>query len=416
MNRNAVVDGFKQFLQHAIDTQSFDVAELKNFMEPIFKRAGYRICRKQKKYNNILLLHEAAVGDFVTLSPAIREVRRNYPDAHITLSIDKCAKNLAELCPYVDELITGAFLENERKFMTTYISCLNIAQNLLLRQYDIALAFAFSLGPNVPLLAYMSGACERISFYGGVLEPLLTEILPPFLDKTHAVDAALRYVEHLIKQPIETRELEVWVDDSDIEVAKNLLPKAEKIYAIGLGGTFRKKHYSPECYAELINMLRRAEPELKFIVLGGSNESEEAAIVMSNVDADCIVDLTGKTTFRQTAAVLNFCNMYIGNDSVAMHLAAATATPVLSPSCFASDLHAFPNVREHWSPHGVPSVVVSPTHAIDECRDSKDFWGCKAKAPHCITQITPQNLFEAYKILLGRIAEGNTEPFVFNAE
>ena len=41
-NIDAVINGFKNFLKHSIETNNFDVIEMKNFMEPIFSRAGYR--------------------------------------------------------------------------------------------------------------------------------------------------------------------------------------------------------------------------------------------------------------------------------------------------------------------------------------------------------------------------------------
>ena len=37
-----VVNGFKQYFQRAVETNSFKVNTLKKSMEPIFKRAGYR--------------------------------------------------------------------------------------------------------------------------------------------------------------------------------------------------------------------------------------------------------------------------------------------------------------------------------------------------------------------------------------
>ena len=38
----SVIDGFKHYMQHAIETSNFNVAELKKFMEPIFVESGYR--------------------------------------------------------------------------------------------------------------------------------------------------------------------------------------------------------------------------------------------------------------------------------------------------------------------------------------------------------------------------------------
>ncbi|MBQ9479382.1 MAG: hypothetical protein IJU71_07505 [Selenomonadaceae bacterium] len=41
-NIRAVLDGFKDYIENAKQAQAFDVIGLKNFMEPIFERAGYR--------------------------------------------------------------------------------------------------------------------------------------------------------------------------------------------------------------------------------------------------------------------------------------------------------------------------------------------------------------------------------------
>ena len=220
----------------------------------------------------------------------------------------------------------------------------------------------------------------------------------------------------MIKVPIVNRELEAWVDQSDLDFAQSLLPSATKIYAIGLGGAALCKHYPPKFYAEFINMLLRADSKLHFVIIGGKTDIEDAAIVMANVETDRVLDLAGKTTFRQTTAVLSFCSMYIGNDSSAMHLAVANALPCLNPNCFPLDRMQSENVVHRWYPYGVPSVIVCPSYALPECKPFKRFSGCIAKKPHCITQISPQNLFDAYKLLLGRIAEGNCEPLVIGSE
>ena len=346
------------------------------------------------------------------MSSTIREIRKHYSSAYITLVVEKKSANLAECCPYIDEMIAAPFMSTPNEFTQIFIANLNIARDLLRQRLDIALAFAYSIAPNVPLLAYMSGAKMRITHNGGIWTPLVTNLVPPIAGKHHSIDAELSYAEYLIKQPIVNRALEAWVDQSDLDFAQSVLPSTTKLYAIGLGGSKARKHYPPKSYAKLINMLLRADEQLQFVVLGGSTDVDEAAIIMANVERNRMIDLVGKTTFRQTTAVLNSCDLYIGNDSVAMHLAAATETPVLAPFCFPSDLHLPHNVIDNWYPYGVPSVTVQPAHALPECRGSKNFYGCRADHPHCITQITPLDMFRAYNLLLERIAENNTEPLI----
>ena len=61
--------------------------------------------RKRGGIEHILLVRLDAVGDFILTTPAIRAVRENYPNAHITLVVRNHVYSLAELCPYVNEVI-----------------------------------------------------------------------------------------------------------------------------------------------------------------------------------------------------------------------------------------------------------------------------------------------------------------------
>ena len=183
----------------------------------------------------------------------------------------------------------------------------------------------------------MSGARERISHYGAFWRELLTFNVQPAYG-SHVTDIALAHVENLIRIRVPNRKLETWFSPLDTGKVQQLLPTTKRLCAIGLGGSAPKRHYPPESYAEFINMLLRAEPETHFVLLGGTPEVEEARIILSSVEHNRITDLTGKISFRQTAAALSLCDMYIGNDTGTRHLATATDTPVLSPNCFPLEL------------------------------------------------------------------------------
>ena len=413
-----VVDGFKHYMQHAIETNDFSVAELKNFMEPIFERAGFRSTQGGGSKTHILVLHEAAAGDFVVMSSAIREIRRLYPNAYITLVVEKCAASLAECCPYIDELIVESFKSNDtflqdfdydaQSVYTSYSIHLNVAEKLLRRRFDLAFAIVYGVYPTLSLSAYMSGARERISHFGGMWSPLLTVNVEHF-QGSHVTDVALAYIETLIKTPVANRKLEAWFSPFDLGQVQSMLPTCNALYAIGLGGSAPKRHYPPESYAALMNMIIRENDGVHFVLLGGKTEQSEASLIMSSVEPNRVTDLTGRISFRQTTATLSLCDMFIGNDTGTRHLASATDTPVLSPNCFPLELPR-PVSLNMWYPYEIPAVMVCPRHALDDCKNSTDHFGCAAAHPHCITQIAPLDMFRGYKLLLERIAKGINKP------
>ena len=417
-----MVDGCKKFLKRVEEKQALDIAEMKNFMEPIFSQAGYR---QEGAVENVLILHEAGAGDFISMSAGIREIRRAFPTARITMVVSQNAAELAELCPHVDELIVEPFMFRGSNISRHIVApqhlagmslvLLGIAEKLLARRYDIAFTGLYS-APTTPLLAYMAGARRRVGHKFGGLSAFLTDIVPQNDKGTHAADKMLSYIEHVTGERATNRRLEAWFAQADIDTVNAMIPPHQKLCAIGLGGGLAKNHYPPESYAKFINILLDHDCEMNCILLGGPGDMADGQLVMSKVDAARVADLTGKITFRQTAAAISLCDVYIGNDTGSTHLAAATQTPLITVHCFPLDLARDMSNLNRWYPYEVPSVVVCPSRALPECRDSKNIRGCQSGKAHCIRQITPRDLFAAYKLLLTRIDKDDKKYVLFDPD
>ncbi len=430
VNFKAVTDAFNAYGEKFVREKNFDVRDFVNFMEPKFQAAGYRNKPKLGEKLNLLIIHDAGIGDFVLQSGAIREIRRLYPDAYITLVVNSGSLALAECCPYVDEIIS---LEPQQKhFDDMYKACLKTAQKIFKRRIDICYAFIHRAW--TPFTMYMSGARLRISHHVKDIDdaylmskksPLLqslqffaTDFVPMFVYGTHMTDVFFSPLDYALKAPIANRELELWYTALDYSNAQNILANtSSKRYAFSMGGNEFMKHYPPEKYAELMKMIL-AEEDVTFIIFGAGEDDVKSAQVLrqslgDEIFSKHVLDLTHKINFRQGAAIMTLCDMYIGNDTAAMHIAAAAKLPVLTPNCFAVDLpqNKFDYVR-FFSPYHVPSVVVQPKHALDECKVTApyDSMGCRVNRPHCITQIEPQTLFHGYKILQARVADKKISP------
>ena len=439
-----ILNAFNDYMKHLMKTQRFIVDELIDFVEPKFIETGYRTPPKIGEKLNVLIMHDAAIGDFVLQSGAIREFRRLYPTAHITLMVNAGSLPLAEHCPYVDEIILNEQLYNSTAFNELYNWNLSIAQKLLPRRYHICYAFVHR--PNTALLAYMSGSRLRIahppeevlatfvlsydpnkqtnvfdsnSLLKSTLGSLSTNLLSMYTYGNHVVDTHFSFADHITKSPTANRELELWYTALDTANAKTLLQPARKpIYALGMGGREHRKHYPPERYAKLVEKILIEDPTATFIILGGGiDDTNSAQTFKQNLDekifTEHVIDLTNKTTYRLSAAILTFCDMYIGNDTGIMHVAAAAKCPVLCPNCFPADLTVkHTDYVKFFSPYHVPSVTIQPAHALDDCAVNEPYiqYGCRASQPHCITQIEVEKLFEGYKILKKNIAEKNITP------
>ena len=429
-----IINALTECYNRIIQTQQFNLQEFVNFMEPKFADAGYRTPPHFGRQLNILIIHDAGVGDFIMMTGAIREIRRLYPNAKITLVIYPRALELAEFCPYVDEVIPNnrATATNWNILTAYYGWNVSFARQLLERKFDIC--FNFARWTETYFLEYMCGANVRITYnYPDkekdfmplegdipitIASNLANYIVPRHRFGRHAADISFSLVDNLLNAPVENRRLEIWYSPFDTAVAKNILQNVQgKIYAVCMGGMNLAKVYPPEMYAKVLEMIFSEEPDANFVILGGGqNDLKCAEILENSVSSNCaekILDLVGKINYRQSAAVLSFCNMYIGNDTGTMHIAAAVNCPVLTPNCFPLDIPCYyfdiPNVI---FPYRVPSVTIQPEHALPECAADKthNHYGCKANQPHCITQIKPETVFKGFKLLKKRIEEKNFEP------
>lgn len=426
MSIQNILDLYNRIDTDFVEKNSFSTLKFKNTLEPIFEREGFRRNMFDIKPNSdlrIMILQDASIGDFVLLSPAIREIRRLYPAARITLVIHDRSIELAQTCPYVDEVIKFNAFSFLRNFKKIYRSFIEISPILLERRFD--LAFLFTHFMTTSLLAYMSGARERIiceergnplDFKIDVMSftsPLVTTILPKLSRTNHAVDNNLKLLDHFTHAPIANREIEIWYTPQDLEFARNIFRhrkffKPRRVYSLTLGGTRPGNWYPPEKYAEFVKMLAAVDEDACFILIGWKKEIPIVHRFLRELHGelvDRVLNLTSQLTLRQCAALISLCHAHIGNDTGTIHIAAANHIPVLEVTPYPADQELRANtIFLQFAPYHVPSVILQPEKSLPECVDSKTPHGCLAdKKPHCITQISPQKLFEAFKLLRQKI-------------
>ena len=439
-NVATVINAFSEIVKEMASNKIFSIGGFIKHMESIFDKAGYRDspkinCYSARRQTKILILQDAGAGDFVIISGAIREIRRLYPNAYITLVVKQNAIQLAELCPYVDEVILNNGKFSYSKFSEMFSWYVKFSESLLKRRYDICYSFAYL--SETQILMYMSGARIRISInvYTNELDEkswsndtvinfkkaakFSTCNVPRPQYRCHRVDMAFFMLEYVLNAPIDNRSLETWYSPLELAKIKDSLKTAGRpLYALCMGGSHPRKFYPPEKYAKFLKLVVDENPNATFLIIGaGKNDLKSAEILKNSVPEiydKNVIDLTNKINYRQSAAALSLCDAYIGNDTGTMHLATAVQCPVLEINCHSSDVPIMngDDIAVYY-PYGVPNVIIRPKKALPECTADKphNSYGCKiVTKSHCITQINPRLLFEGLKLLKRRIVEKNFKP------
>lgn len=409
----------------------FHIETMIDELEPVFRENGWR--QPVGENPAILLMHSEANGDLVMSSGLIREIRKNYPQSFITLMVPDYCMELAEKCPYTDEVRIRPEPEEGAAWQDCVAKMLEILPELLERHYSMGFVWNEGTGAVDKLWLYMAGIRERVGFAPYYFEgadwmpgakawyDMLTLAVPR--DSKEAVcdsEKALRMVETVTGKTVLDRSVEVWTDEDDERAALSVLQElrvcgnCREIYALMPGVSEERRRWPVERWAELADVILAREPRAGFVILGGGKEQELAqgmACELGKKYTGRAVSAAGRLTFSGTAALLKRCQKYLGNDTGAVHLAVAQKVPVLVPYAYAIDLVLRTlSMPVRFAPWGVPAVQVFPQEHRDDCHEIKGP-GCSRKnEAHCILGISVETMLYAYETLDRQIAANARKP------
>jgi heptosyltransferase-2 len=267
------------------------------------------------------------VGDAIMALPALRAVRSRFASAEITI--------LAR--PYV-----AAIYQNQQVCdgMIFVDDKTDIIEELREKRFDIALLLQNAF--EAAWLAWRAGIPQRIGYARDGRSLFLTKAVPvpkageiPAHEKFYYLELLRRtgWLDDLPNEPF----IKLNVRGEDRRRANEFLQAAgsrsDKLrIAIGAGASYGSaKCWPTDRFAELANRLQANEAQGKadVILFGTPAEAPVSSAIAAGMRR-APIDLTGKTAINDLPALLSQCHLFIGNDSGAMHVAAAVGLPVVA--------------------------------------------------------------------------------------
>ncbi len=264
--------------------------------------------------NKILAVRNDRFGEFLLTIPAFVALKQNYPGAALTLAVAPCARELAERLTCVDELILW---ENKKHSLN---DILRFSKELKAKEYDLCVIFNPSKEFNI--VSYLAGIPLRAGYnrkWGFLLNRKMED--KKSQGSSHEVDYNLELLKIVGVDSLPSgREfpLEIKNDDFPDSRLAELAIADRDLVAVHPWASNREKEWPQIKFKELIYALAKESDE-KIIVIGGREEAERSVEFCKDLP---VVNLTGKTTLTELAALLKRCKLLITADSGPMHLAA----------------------------------------------------------------------------------------------
>ena len=326
--------------------------------------------------SRLLLIRPGGIGDAVLLVPAVRALRETFPEAVIHVLAERRNTAVFDLCPDADAVFRydrpGELLAalGGRYDVVVDTEQWHRLSAVLARLIRSRLKIGFGTNERRRLftqaIPYAQDAYEEANFFS-LLEPLgfteRKEDPAPFLT---VPEAAGKKAEALLG------------------------PLAEAPFvAFFPGASIRERRWGAERFQSTALWCR--ERGLQVVVVGGAQDASAGEEIAAS---GLGINLAGKTSLAETAAVIERSALVLSGDSGVLHLAVGVGRPTVS--LFG------PGIAAKWAPRGECHVVLNKNLPCSPCTRFGYTPPCPIDAK-CLSEISVADVTAAIETLLARL-------------
>ena len=343
----------------------------------------------------ILVIRLDLIGDLVLSLTAVRALKRAYPDAEIDLLALPSSAQVALCDPDLSHIITydpnvwrrpQALLRPQN-----WRAARAVVRQLRERHYDIAVSL---FGEWAAILAVLSGARRRVGFGRESYPGFMTDNVPgrhwDASDHKHEVDYCLQLAQAAGATVNEAdRVPHLYVSEQARQEVNQLLLKAGIALNMPLivchvsSNNGQSKRWPIPYWATLIDRLLREQ--VAQVVFSGAPDDVPLIESVTGRMREKAVNLAGKTTLPQLAALMQRSDLLITGDSGPMHIAAAVGTPLIA-------IHG-PTDPALSGPVSPYATILRSDIWCSPCYQAKDTADCRFYTTQCMKNVTPDQVF-----------------------
>ncbi len=373
------------------------------------------------EYKNILIIKMSSLGDILHTLPFAAALRKLYPHAKLTWLVHPQFAGFVPDPPVIDEVLYFDKVKFNKMGLKDKLGYFREMRNLLhSKHFDLVIDMQGLFKSAV--LAAISGCPNRIGYAemregSGLVSKAISgphrndHVIERYLDVARHLGAKVESLDDVeFPMPNLTWEkLQVVAKLKDggahLRDTKNdkwaRLNKGEKqsgldeamdmivpYVVIVPGARWVTKEWPIEHYITLIKKI--IDTGVDVVLAGGPDDAVKGKKIAEGVgpsfglEQGRVIDLTGKTSLRELAALIDGCSVYISADTGPLHFAAALKKPLIA-------MYG-PTKADRTGPYGSKNstVLLSPAKCAGCLKKQCNNW-------HCMHDITPERVFEIYQ-------------------
>ena len=336
-----------------------------------------------KNVNKIIFLRIDRIGDMVLSTPALKAIKRKFPDSQLFVLSSSSNALIIENNPFVDHIL----IYNGKKRL---FGNLNLLLKLRQMRFDLSIDPSFSHELKTALISLLIGAQSRIGYREFGKEIGYNCAVPLAKESIHFIDLSLGVLDPINATFMERRP-EIFLTPDEERWAENQLRNVRNngkmIIGIHPGAHYKTQRWPVEYFADIISLITR--DKRGSVIIFGSEEDRELISGLAAITSVGVTIFIQKDV-RKFISLLSKCNLLICNNSGPLHAAVAMNVPTIS--------FMGPTIKERWQPLGRQHIVLR----MDDlpCIGCNSGY-CLIESHDCMNLITPdvvmQNIYQHFQ-------------------
>jgi heptosyltransferase I len=375
------------------------------------------------EYNNILIIKMSSLGDILHTLPFAAALRERYPESKISWLVHPQFAGFVPDPPLIDEVI---YFDKAAFTKMSWPARLNFAKTfrreLQAKKFDLVIDMQGLFKSAV--VAFLTGTKDKIGYCqmregsGFISKPICGEhcgdhVIERYLDVARYLGARVSGIKFpmpdLVIETVRVHELLAESGMKFLRKQKKLEGKVSlgkssgnlsfpvftgqdfwepSAYVVFVpGARWETKKWPPEHFAKLAAMFIA---DGLYVVLAGSKEDEGQGEIIKELanSPKKMINLAGRTSLRELAALIKECYFYVSGDTGPLHIATALQKPLLAVYG--------PTRPDRTGPYGNKdaTVLVAPVECAGCLKKQCNKWVCMHK-------VTPEMVYQTYKNKMG---------------
>ena len=363
------------------------------FLDSVLTLSTRRISAK-----TLVLVRLDAIGDFVLWLDTAKEIRHAYPGNKITLVANRVWAEMAQGLPYWDDV----WPVEPRLFTRNLLYRWKLLRRVRRAGFEVAIQPIIS-----PVLMHgdsiirVSGARHRIGSQGdlsnisarnkAISDRWYTRLLPASPKLMMELERNAEFIGHLTGQSFNASLPVLPV----LTALPSALKPVSDYFIVVPGASWHSKQWPVACFSRVMEMLQQ-HYGWQAVLCGSPAELTLCTDLAKSTNASC-VNFAGQTSLLELTELIRGAHLLVGNDTSAIHIAAAVCTPAV---CILGGGH-----YGRFMPYPDHVAGVKPVSAVHEMPCFNCNWHCcyprqTGDPVKCIQDISVDKVWDAVDLVL----------------